>query len=191
MTSRDSLVNNRIKFDPQLLLKYVFDFRIDNTDAGPNVIKICKVKVKRSCGTLLAHFYAKVYLSNNFEFEFHPGSQPKTFQTMDSSEGTVVKVLYLCDDCCKRELIDYVQGENGFNIAFRNCESILCKRKSVQTVIGVALVVLLLSNIINFNLFHMVLIAFLIALLYMTNNFMLHEPFVEPCPHFQRVVQRA
>lgn len=129
MTSRDSLVNNRIKYDPQLLLKYVFDFRKDNQDVGPNVIKICKVKVKRTGGTLLAHFYAQIYLSNNFEFEFHPGSQPKTFQSMNSSEGTVVKVLLLCDDCCKRELVDFVEGENGFNIAFRNCESILQKKE--------------------------------------------------------------
>ncbi|AQQ80377.1 ORF110 [Betabaculovirus altermyunipunctae] len=183
MTSQQGLVNNRVKFDPQLLLKYAFDFRIDNEDVGPNIIKICKVKVKRTGGTVLAHFYAKIYLSNKFEFEFHPGSQPKTFQTMNSSDGTVVKVLVLCDACCKRELTDYVDGENGFNIAFRNCESILCKRKSVQTVIGVALVVLLLSNIINFKIFHMVLIAFLIALLYLTNNFMLHQPIVEACQH--------
>ncbi|AAF05234.1 ORF120 [Xestia c-nigrum granulovirus] len=185
MTSRDSLVTNRVKFNPQLLLKYVFDFRKENKDVGPNVIKICKVKVKRTGGTILAHYYAKIYLSNDFEFEFHPGSQPRTFQTMNNADSTVVKVLLLCDSCCKRELTDFVEGENSFNIAFQNCESILCKRKSVQTVIGVALVVLLISNIIEFKLFHMVLIAFLVALLYMTNNYMLHHPIVKTCDHLK------
>lgn len=187
MTSGDSLVNkDRVKFDAQLLLKYVFDFRIHNKDVGPNIIKICKVKVKRASGAFLAHFYAKIYLSNNYEFEFHPGSQPKTFQSMNNSDGTIVKVLILCDECCKRELTDYVNGENRFNIAFQNCESILCRRYSVQTVISVALIVLLLSNMIKFELFYMVLIAFLAALLYMTNNYMLHHPFVEICGHYIR-----
>nr|QNN89457.1 ORF87 [Pieris brassicae granulovirus] len=55
----------------------------------------------------------------------------------------------LCEECCRKELESYVSGENNFNIAFKNCESILCKRKSVQSVLGVVLLIILLINIID------------------------------------------
>lgn len=41
-------------------------------------------------------------------------------------DGFIIKVLILCDECCKKELCDYIKGENLFNVVFRNCESILC-----------------------------------------------------------------
>ncbi|ABQ52037.1 hypothetical protein SlGVgp094 [Spodoptera litura granulovirus] len=175
--------NDRVKFDSELLLKYVYDFKM-NDSKEPNIIKVCKVKVKRSCGAILAHYYAKVYVSNNFAFEFHPGSQPKTFQNIDSTDGTPIKVLIMCDECCKKELASYIEGENRFNIAFQNCETILCKRKSVQTVLGIAIVVVLLSNMINFEFFFIVLISFLIVLMYFINNYMIKQPTVEMCPHY-------
>ncbi|ABC61216.1 unknown [Choristoneura occidentalis granulovirus] len=179
--------SKRVKYDSQLLLKYAFDYKTENTAGVPNIINICRVKVKKTGGAVLAHYYAQIYLSNNFNFEFHPGSQPKTFQSInDNKDYLLFKSLLLCEKCCRKEIEAYVEGENGFNIAFQNCETILCKRKSVQTVIGTVLLIVLLINIINFTVINLIFIAFLVFLLFIVNNYMLLEPRVEYCKHYVR-----
>lgn len=179
--------SKRVKYDSQLLLKYTFDFKTDDTHNIPNIINICRVKVKKTGGAILAHYYAQIYLSNNFNFEFHPGSQPKTFQNInDNKEFILYKSLIMCESCCKKEIEKYVIGENNFNIAFQNCETILCKRKSVQSVIGTVLLLILLINIISFSIINLIFIAFLIFLLFFINNYMLIEPCVEYCKHYVR-----
>ncbi|AAQ21689.1 unknown [Cryptophlebia leucotreta granulovirus] len=176
----------RVKYDSQLLLKYVFDFKTEDTQNLPNIINICRVRVRKTGGAVLAHYYAQVYLANNFNFEFHPGSQPKTFQNInDDKEYLLQKSLVMCENCCRKELQQYVEGENNFNIAFKNCETILCKRKSLQSVIGVVLFIVLIINILNFTLINLIFIAFLVFLLYFVNNYMLIEPRVEYCEHYQ------
>ncbi|AER41524.1 hypothetical protein [Epinotia aporema granulovirus] len=191
MSSQDGLVNNkRVKYDSQLLLKYIFDFKTKDVSDTPNIIQICRVKVRKTCGTVLAHYYAKVYLANGFMFEFHPGSQPKTFQSVDETKHYVLyKTLILCEECCRKELDGYVEGENRFNIAFRNCESILCNRSSVQSVIGGVLLIVLLINIVEFSVINLFYIAFLICLLYLINNHLLHDPNIHYCPHYNNKTQ--
>lgn len=98
----------------------------------------------------MTHYYAHITTSDGYEFEFHPGSQPRTFQYAHS-DGIVVIVMIACDECCKKELRSFVEGENGFNVAFKNCESILCKRKSMQTVfVGLSLAVIV-WNMFDFS----------------------------------------
>ncbi|ABM45791.1 unknown protein [Spodoptera frugiperda multiple nucleopolyhedrovirus] len=171
---------SRVKYDADLLLHYVFDGigRSENT----NVIRVCKVRVKKTCGTLLAHYYAQVEISNGFSFEFHPGSQPRTFQHVHT-EGNVILVFFLCDDCCKKELTHFVQGENEFNVAFKNCESILCKRRSVQTAYITMAVIVLFINIIHFSWYFVLFIFVMIFLLYLNNNYMISNPKIVYCPH--------
>lgn len=175
----------RVKFDSQLLLKYAFDYKVRDTTGVPNVITVRRVKVRKTGGAVLAHYYATVHLANDFSFEFHPGSQPKTFQNVDPDKKHVLyKTLVLCEPCCRRELESYIDGENGFNIAFQNCESILCKRKSVQTVLGSALLAVLLINILEFSSLNLLMIVFLLFMLYFVNNHMISEPRIEYCDHF-------
>ncbi|AAG27384.1 PxORF86 peptide [Plutella xylostella granulovirus] len=182
--NNERLSVKKVKYDAQLLLKYVYDFKLKSTDNKPNIVKICRVKVKKTGGAVLAHYYAKLYLSNDFTFEFHPGSQPKTFQNInDGIDHTLFEIRILCDECCKKELTEYVEGENNFNIAFQNCETILCKRKSVQTVIGCVLLTVLIINIIKYDVLNMILIIFLLFLLYTVNNYMLKNPSVYYCEH--------
>ncbi|AAK70763.1 ORF103 similar to AcMNPV ORF81 [Cydia pomonella granulovirus] len=182
--------SKRVKYDSQLMLKYVFDFKTEDTQHLPNIINICRVRVRKTGGAVLAHYFAQVYLANNFNFEFHPGSQPKTFQAInDDRDYLLHKSLVLCEECCREELQQYVDGENNFNIAFQNCETILCKRKSVQSVIGVVLFIVLLINIINFTIINLIFIAFLVFLLYFVNNYLLMEPRVEYCKHYKTVGQ--
>ncbi|ACI47452.1 unknown [Spodoptera litura nucleopolyhedrovirus II] len=171
---------SRVKFDADLLIHYVFDgiSRSENT----NVIKVCKVRVKKACGTLLAHYYAQIEISNGFTFEFHPGSQPRTFQHIHT-EGNVILVFFLCDQCCKQELRLFIEGENDFNVAFRNCESILCKRKSVQTVYITMAVLVLFANIIHFSWYFVLFIFVMIVLLYLNNNYMISNPQIVYCSH--------
>lgn len=175
----------RVKYDSQLLLKYVFDYKLESTDDKPNIINICRVKVNKIGGTALAHYYAQIYLANGFNFEFHPGSQPKTFQFInDHKDYLLFKTMIMCEECCRKELENYIDGENRFNIAFKNCETILCKRKSVQSVLGTVLLIVLLINIIDFSLLNLIIIAFLVFLLYFVNNHMLTEPHIDYCKHY-------
>nr|UYX49723.1 unknown [Darna trima granulovirus] len=177
--------SQRVKYDSQLLLKYAFDYKTNDVIGIPNIINVCRVKVKKTGGAMLAHYYAQIYLANGFNFEFHPGSQPRTFQNInDYKDYILYKSIIMCEECCKKEIEKYVDGENGFNIAFQNCETILCKRKSVQSVIGTVLLIVLLLNIINFTIINVIFIAFLIFLLYFVNNYMLIEPHVEYCKHY-------
>nr|AAO43570.1 Orf3 [Spodoptera litura nucleopolyhedrovirus] len=171
---------SRVKYDADLLIHYVFDgiSRSENT----NVIKVCKVRVKKTCGTLLAHYYAQIEISNGFTFEFHPGSQPRTFQHIHT-DGNVILVFFLCDECCKKELRLFVEGENEFNVAFKNCESILCKRKSVQTVFITMAILVLLANIIHFSWYFVLFIFVMIVLLYLNNNYMISNPQIVYCSH--------
>lgn len=171
---------NRIKYDSELLIHYLFD-GIQNSEDF-NVIKICKTKVKKTCGTMLAHYFAEVNISNGYSFEFHPGSQPRTFQ-INHSTGTVIMVLVLCDNCCKTELRSFLEGENGFNVAFQNCESILCKRKSMQTVFVSLALAVVLVNMFKFSWYFIFLVIFLIGLLYINNNYMISNPKIVVCPH--------
>nr|WPN08718.1 Ac81 [Cnaphalocrocis medinalis granulovirus] len=182
----EKAISKRVKYDPQLLLKYTFDFKLEDTLHTPNIINICRVKVKKTGGAVLAHYYAQIYLANNFNFEFHPGSQPKTFQHInDQKQHILVSTLVLCEECCRQKLEEYIDGENNFNIALQNCETILCKRKSVQSVLGLVLFVVLLINIVEFKFFNLIYIAFLIFLLYVINNYMLCEPNIEYCKHYK------
>ncbi|AAS82644.1 ORF94 [Agrotis segetum granulovirus] len=176
---------DRVKFDSEVLLRYIYDYSLTASNE-PNVIKICRVKVRKTGGAVLAHYYAQVFVSNKFSFEFHPGSQPKTFQNVDTEkEHLPVCVKFMCDECTKQELRDYIEGENQFNIAFKNCESILCKRKSVQTVIITILIVVLLINLVNFSALNIIVIAFLLILLYIVNNYLLSKPKVSICKHYK------
>ncbi|QBQ01644.1 ac81-like protein [Hyphantria cunea granulovirus] len=183
------LTGKRVKFDSELLIKYVFDYKSKPINNDPNVIKICRVKVQKTGGAVLAHFFAKIYLSNGFQFEFHPGSQPKTFQNIQDTDHSPFQVLILCDNCCKQELTSYVEGENSFNIAFNNCEEILCKRKSVQTVLGIVLMAVLVINIVHFNTINLIVIIFILLILYLSNNYMLTNPTIVYCPHMHNFAQ--
>lgn len=172
---------NRIKYDAELLIKYLYS-DAQNEGGDINIIKICKVRVRRTCGTILAHYYAEITTSNGYKFEFHPGSQPKTFQQIHS-DGISIIVLMLCDACCKAELRSFVEGENDFNVAFQNCETILCKRKSMQTIfVGVALGAIVL-NMINFSWYYIFFVLFLIVMLYINNNYIISSPRVAYCVH--------
>nr|QBM79046.1 ac81 [Helicoverpa armigera nucleopolyhedrovirus] len=171
---------NRIKYDSELLIHYLFD-NLNNSE-NLNIIKVCKVRVKKAGGTLLAHYYAKIQISNGYTFEFHPGSQPKTFQT-DHSDGHLIGIRILCDECCKRELRSFVEGENVFNLAFHNCEAILCKRRSMQTVLITMTIVVLIFNMIEFSWFYIFFIIFILILLYVNNNYMISNPTINYCPH--------
>ncbi|AWW14431.1 hypothetical protein KM620_gp071 [Hyposidra talaca nucleopolyhedrovirus] len=181
---------NRIKYDSELLLHYLYDrYGNTNTTAGDyhsdvNIIKICKVKVTRTCGTLLAHYYAKIEISNGYKFEFHPGSQPRTFQHVHS-DGNIIMVLVYCNECCKNELRSFVEGENAFNVAFHNCESILCKRKSMQTIfVSLALFIIAL-NMFKFSWYYIFFVFFILILLYLNNNYIISNPRVTFCPHIR------
>ncbi|UYE99023.1 MAG: Clas87 [Betabaculovirus sp.] len=178
---------SRVKYDSQLLLKYVFDYKLNDTEGAPNIINVCRVKVKKFGGAALAHYYAQIYLANDFSFEFHPGSQPKTFQNInDTQENVPYMSFVLCEECCRKKIEGYIRGENNFNIAFQNCETILCDRKSVQTVISTVLLVVLLVNIVYFSMINLVFIAFLVYLLYIVNNYIIKEPTVSYCEHYIR-----
>lgn len=165
------------------MINYLFN-GASNMESDVNVVKVCKVRVTKTGGTLLAHYYARIKLSNGYTFEFHPGSQPRTFQNAHS-DGIVILVRILCNECCKQELTDYVNGENKFNIAFQNCESILCKRKSIQTILITIALMLLLVNVGNFSYYHLFFILVIIVLLYINNNYMIRDPRVLLCPHKQ------
>ncbi|QEI03675.1 hypothetical protein [Rachiplusia nu nucleopolyhedrovirus] len=171
---------NRIKYDSELLLHYLFDGLRNSEDI--NVIKICKTRVKKTCGTMLAHYFAHIDISNGYSFEFHPGSQPRTFQ-VSHSDGNIIIVLILCDECCKNELRSFVDGENGFNVAFQNCESILCKRKSMQTVFVTLALAVIFLNMFKFSWFYIFLVIFLMTLLYINNNYMISDPRIVVCSH--------
>ncbi|AKR17369.1 hypothetical protein [Urbanus proteus nucleopolyhedrovirus] len=171
---------NRIKYDPEMLLHLLFD-NYQYSD-NCNVIKVCKVKVKKTGGIVLAHYYAHVQLSNNFEFEFHPGSQPKTFQNVHTL-GNVLIVNILCDACVKRELYDYILGENKFNVAFYNCERILCKRQSVQTVFITVALIIIGFNMFSFSWLFIFLTIIIIMCLYVINNYMISGPLINYCIH--------
>lgn len=172
---------NRIKYDPQLLLHYLFDGK-PHDDVDNNTIKIYKVRVKKTGGTLLSHYYATISIGDSTVFEFHPGSQPKTFQN-PQTDGISLFVVLLCDECCKQELTRYVLGENNFNIAFNNCESILCKRLSMQTVFIVLILTVVAMNMAYFSMFYIFFIIFLVILLYINNNYMISSPYVLVCKH--------
>ncbi|ACF05353.1 hypothetical protein [Adoxophyes orana nucleopolyhedrovirus] len=192
---KNATILNRIKYDPELLIHYLFNnyhmLLNDNTQLTDcdlynniNVIKICKVKVKKSCGAILAHYYAHINLFNNYSFEFHPGSQPKTFQTVHTN-GHVIYVMILCNTCCEEELRNFITGENSFNVAFKNCESILCKRKSFQTIIIATALLFIFVNMIKFSWYFIFLVSFLMFLLYVNNNYMISNPEIVYCDHLK------
>ncbi|ACO53522.1 unknown [Euproctis pseudoconspersa nucleopolyhedrovirus] len=178
---------NRIKYDSELLLHYLFD---DNSNNFPstdvNLIKIYKIKVTRTCSTILAHYFAKIEISNGYAFEFHPGSQPRTFQHIHSN-GYPIAMFVCCDKCCKDELRLYVKGENDFNVAFCNCESILCKRKSMQTVFVSTALLVITFNMFSFSWFNIFFVFFILFLLFLNNNYLISNPRVLFCPHKQRI----
>ncbi|AAQ11122.1 hypothetical protein [Mamestra configurata nucleopolyhedrovirus A] len=172
----------RVKYDENLLIHYIFD-GLTNSE-NTNVIKVCKVRVRKTCGTLLAHYYAQVDVSNGFSFEFHPGSQPRTFQNVHTDGNTII-IMMMCDNCCKEELRTFVKGENSFNVAFKNCESILCKRKSLQTVLITAALVAIFANMFRFSWYYIFFVVIMLILLYINNNYMISVPQIVFCPHKQ------
>ncbi|AAC63753.1 AcMNPV orf81 [Bombyx mori nucleopolyhedrovirus] len=177
---------NKIKYDSELLLHYLYDDQqnknSDYANNNINVIKISKVKVKKTGASILAHYFAQVHVSNGYSFEFHPGSQPRTFQTIHT-DGLIIKVLILCDECCKKELRDYIKGENSFNVAFKNCESILCRRISFQTVLMTCAVLLLLFNVEKFSMINLLIILLILLSLFCHNNYIISNPCIEFCNH--------
>lgn len=153
-----------------------------------NVIKICKNKVTKTCGAILAHYFAQIQVSNGYKFEFHPGSQPRTFQQIHS-KGNVIFALILCDECCKNELRLYTMKENDFNVIFQNCESILCKRKSMQTVFITLALLAITFNMFVFSWYYIFFVIFIIILLYINNNYIISTPKVILCAHKQQNLQ--
>lgn len=178
---------NKIKYDSELLLHYLYNgnsnFQNENqTNCNINIIKILKVKVKKTGASMLAHYFAQINVSSGYAFEFHPGSQPRTFQTIHT-EGLIIKVLILCDECCKNELRNYIKGENSFNVAFRNCESILCRRISFQTLLLSCAIFLLLFNFDTFSIINFFIIMLILVALFCHNNYIISNPCVEFCKH--------
>nr|UIX56198.1 HycuOrf-70 hypothetical protein [Hyphantria cunea nucleopolyhedrovirus]UIX56343.1 HycuOrf-70 hypothetical protein [Hyphantria cunea nucleopolyhedrovirus] len=174
---------NKIKYDSELLLKYLYEgFGADKSQSNINVIKVYKVKVKKTGASILAHYFAHVSTSTGYEFEFHPGSQPRTFQTVHT-DGLIIKVHIMCNECCKSELRRYVEGENGFNVAFRNCESILCRRVSFQTLLLGSAILLLLFNVENFSMLNLFVILLILLALFCHNNYIISNPQVVFCNH--------
>ncbi|QYC92732.1 AC81 [Trabala vishnou gigantina nucleopolyhedrovirus] len=174
---------NKIKYDSELLLHYLYNGSFDrNKNDNINVIRVCKVKVKNTCGTILAHYYAQIEVSNGYRFEFHPGSQPRTFQQIHS-DGDVITVLILCNNCCKQQLRSFIDGENQFNVAFHNCESILCNRQSMQTVLISLALLIIAVNMLTFSWYYICFVFFLLFLLYLNNNYLVSNPRVKFCPH--------
>ncbi|AGR56961.1 hypothetical protein [Choristoneura occidentalis alphabaculovirus] len=181
--SKNWTSTNKIKYDSELLLQYLYEgFNADKSHSNINVIKVYKVKVKKTGASILAHYFAHVSTSTGYEFEFHPGSQPRTFQTVHT-EGLIIKVHIMCDDCCKSELRRYIDGENGFNVAFRNCESILCRRVSFQTLLLGSAVLLLLFNVENFSALNLLVIMLILLALFCHNNYIISNPHVVFCNH--------
>jgi Baculoviridae AC81 len=176
---------NKIKYDSELLLHYLFDTNNQQHEQFANdinVIQIYKVKVKKTGASVLAHYYARVNVSTGHSFEFHPGSQPRTFQTVHT-EGLIIKVLILCDECCKNELRNYIEGENSFNVAFKNCESILCRRISFQTTLLSCAIILLLFNIEHFSIVNLIIIVLILVALFCHNNYIISNPSITFCTH--------
>nr|AGS47919.1 putative 26.9 kDa protein [Ectropis obliqua nucleopolyhedrovirus] len=185
---------NRVKYDSELLLHYLFDGLFNNYDLRDtddntnllnndiNTIRVCKVKVKRTCGTLLTHYYAHIELYNGYKFEFHPGSQPRTFQHIHS-EGHPILLMVLCNECCKNELKHFVEGENEFNVAFHNCETILCRRKSMQTIFVTLALLAIAFNMFKFSWYYIFFVFFILLLLYLNNNYLISSPSIVFCPH--------
>ncbi len=188
LRNKESTTLNRIKYDQELLLHYLYDDSVAQRDFSSddiNVIRVCKMRVKRTCGTVLAHYYAQIEISNGYKFEFHPGSQPRTFQQLHSI-GHVIILMICCNNCCKEELKSFVQGENNFNVAFKNCESILCKRKSMQTILITVALTIIAVNMFKFSWFFMFFVCFILFLLYLNNNYLVSSPRVIFCPHKHR-----
>lgn len=157
-------------------------FNADKLQGNINVIKVYKVKVKKTGASILAHYFAHVSTSTGYEFEFHPGSQPRTFQTVHT-DGLIIKVHIMCNQCCKAELRRYVEGENGFNVAFRNCESILCQRVSFQTLLLASAILLLLFNVENFSALNLFVILLILLALFCHNNYIISNPQIVFCKH--------
>ncbi|UZE89746.1 AC81 [Parapoynx stagnalis nucleopolyhedrovirus] len=176
---------NKIKYDSELLLHYLYDTNNQQHEHfanDVNVIQIYKVKVKKTGSSVLAHYFARISVSTGYSFEFHPGSQPRTFQTVHT-EGLIIKVLILCDECCKNELRKYIEGENSFNVAFQNCESILCRRVSFQTTLLSCAIILLLFNIEHFSIINLIIIVLILIALFCHNNYIISNPSITFCTH--------
>ncbi|AKN80977.1 hypothetical protein [Lonomia obliqua multiple nucleopolyhedrovirus] len=186
LKDKNSTTFNKIKYDSELLLHYLYDSSRSNDDKqyanDINVIQILKVKVKKTGASMLAHYFAQIDISTGYSFEFHPGSQPRTFQTIHT-EGLIIKVLVLCDECCKNELRNYIKGENSFNVAFKNCESILCRRISFQTVLLSCAIILLLFNVEKFSMINLVIIILILVALFCHNNYIISNPSIVFCTH--------
>nr|WHN38759.1 ac81 [Mamestra brassicae multiple nucleopolyhedrovirus] len=97
----------------------------------------------------------------------------------------------MCDNCCKEELRTFVRGENSFNVAFKNCESILCKRKSLQTILITAALVAIFANMFRFSWYYIFFVVFMLILLYINNNYMISVPQIVFCPHKQTLSQHG
>lgn len=178
---------SRVKYDYEYLIHYLFDGAVKTSNI--NVIKICKVKVQRIGGTVLSHYFAKIHLSTDYSFEFHPGSQPKTFENSQNS-GILEQILIVCDNCCKLELKTYIEGENSFNILINNCEKILCKRQSCQSIILILVLMFLVLNLFKFSFYNVVVVVLLLFMLYINNNYMISPPKIYICPHLNVVDER-
>ncbi|ABL76016.1 Mv-ORF64 peptide [Maruca vitrata nucleopolyhedrovirus] len=175
---------NKVKYDSELLIHYLYDDHANKSfeNNNINVIKISKVKVKKTGASMLAHYFAEIQVSTGYSFEFHPGSQPRTFQTIHT-DGLIMKVLILCDECCKKELRNYIKGENSFNVAFKNCESILCRRISFQTVLLTCAILLLIFNVEKFSMINLLIILLILISLFCHNNYIISNPSIEFCNH--------
>ncbi|QDL56969.1 hypothetical protein QKQ66_gp078 [Dione juno nucleopolyhedrovirus] len=186
--SKNWTSTDKIKYDSELLLQYLYGGfgggggGADRPNSNVNVIKVYKVRVKKTGASILAHYFAHVSTSTGYEFEFHPGSQPRTFQTVHT-DGLIIKVHIMCDECCKAELRRYIKGENGFNVAFRNCESILCRRVSFQTLLLGSAILLMLFNVEKFSMLNLFVILLILLALFCHNNYIISNPQVVFCNH--------
>jgi hypothetical protein len=80
-------------------------------------------------------------------------------------------------------LRNYIQGENKFNVAFKNCESILCRRVSFQTLLLSAVIILLLFNIETFSIINFIIILLILIVLFCHNNYIISNPSIVFCDH--------
>lgn len=177
----------RVNYDYEFLIHYLFDGAVKTSNI--NVIKICKIKVRRIGGSVLSHYFAKIHLSTDYFFEFHPGSQPRTFEN-SQNHGILEQILIVCDNCCKIELKNYIEGENSFNILLNNCEKILCRRQSCQSIILIFVFLFLILNLFKFSFYNVVLVVVLLLMLYINNNYMISPPKIYICPHLNVVNER-
>lgn len=183
LTEKRNVRLDRVKYDSRLLTHQLFDGPTNNI----NSVAVCRTKVKRAVGNVLSHYFARVDVAGK-QFEFHPGSQPYTFQNLHGVDDgdlppTVVQCDIMCNECTKRRLHDMVNMENQFNLMTRNCETIMCERTSFQSVLVSAAVIAAAANLIYFSWYLVLFIVLLLIVLYLNNNHPLANPRVKLCEH--------